>query len=155
MTDTDILHLLAKGDGVDATSLRIVGFDDVHLTPLGYDLRAGKTVQLSGEKTPHLLNESDSVFIAPGQTALIETLEEISMPREGALAKSLSGMIFSKVSAVSRGLSHISTTVDPDWHGRLLIAVHNHANYPIKIAYGDAICTLSFIENKTKATRFS
>ena len=80
---------------------------------------------------------------------LIRTLENVRMPRN----RILSGLIESKVSCVSKGLSHISTTVDPDWKGRLLIAIHNHSICPLKLEYGMAFCTLCFLSNKSPSLK--
>ena len=67
--------------------------------------------------------------------------------------KTITGLIESKVSQVSKGLSHISTTVDPDWRGHLLIAVHNHAIEEVELKYGDTLCTIVFLQNASPATR--
>lgn len=113
------------------------------LTPLGYDLRIGRTALVGGEYRN--LTDAESFVIPAGTTALITTMEEVVMPP----SRWLTGLIFSKVSQVSRGLSHISTTVDPDWSGPLLIAVHNVSASDIEMRVGDGFCTLLFLVNRT------
>ena len=94
------------------------------------------------------LKLGDKMSIRPGRTALIETLESITMPTD----RSLSGLVESKVSKVSRGLSHISTTVDADWKGNLLIAVHNHSSRRQVLECGEPFCTLVLLRNESPAT---
>ena len=95
------------------------------------------------------LKEGETITLRPGTTALISTLEWIRMPSD----KTVTALIESKVSQVSRGLSHISTTVDADWRGELLIAVHNHAIQNVTLQYGNAFCTMVFFRNSSPATR--
>ena len=115
------------------------------LTPVGYDLRVGEKVVFSNKIFHKKLSKGKNMSISPGATALITTLESVTMPRDG----SLSALIESKVSHVSRGLSHISTTVDADWKGNLLIAIHNHSKKRQKLEFGERFCTIVFIENSS------
>jgi deoxycytidine triphosphate deaminase len=150
LTDTDLNKILNTELG-EATedSLTIYPYSKDSLTPVGYDLRVGKTIANSDRLGRKTLSEGDCFTISPGSTALITTLENISMPKK----RSISGLIESKVSKVSRGLSHISTTVDPDWNGNLLIAIHNHSSEKIKLTYGEAFCTIIFIANQSPSTK--
>jgi deoxycytidine triphosphate deaminase len=116
----------------------------------GYDLRVG-TRYASALKGRFQVNENAPVTIEPGDTVLITTLEEIKMP----INKKLSAFILSKVSQVSKGLSHISTTVDPDWEGKLLIAVTNHSRKKVELKLGESFCTMVFLQNQSAATKES
>ena len=69
--------------------------------------------------------------------------------------RSISGLIMSKVSKVSQGLSHISTTIDSDWAGPLLIAITNHSRNTIKLPVSEPFCTVVFLENKSPASKSS
>ena len=148
LTDTD-LDLLLKSSS-DERKLVLSPFEKECLTPVGYDLRVGETYITSdmGDVRKDL-HEGEAITLRPGTTALITTLEDVRMPKD----RSITGLIESKVSQVSKGLSHVSTTVDPDWQGNLLIAIHNHAVEEIKLTYGDAFCTIVFLKNMTAATR--
>lgn len=150
LTDTDIEKLLAKEvKGASDSALVIQPYSDDSLTPVGYDLRVGVTVATSNEVGRKKLVEGESFSIAPGATALISTLENLRMP----LDRSISGLIESKVTKVSKGLSHISTTVDPDWEGNLLIAVHNHSSEKFTLHYGEPFCTVIFLKNCSPSTK--
>jgi deoxycytidine triphosphate deaminase len=149
LTDTDIRKIL-KIEQVESSedSLTILPYLESSLTPVGYDLRIGKIISTSNKPGRKTIGEGDSFIISPGSTALITTLESIEMPK----TRLISGLIESKVTKVAQGLSHISTTVDPDWKGNLLVAIHNHSNKKIELAYGEAFCTIIFIKNLSPST---
>jgi len=86
--------------------------------------------------------------IQSGETVLISTEEYIGLPKN----KTVAGIIESKVSIVSKGLSHVSTTLDPDWEGHLLIAVTNHQPHAIELRRGDPFCTVMFLLCQSPAT---
>jgi deoxycytidine triphosphate deaminase len=151
LTDTDLEPLLSDNrQEPDNDKLVLSPYDEKGLTPVGYDLRVGKTYTASDMgQVRKDLKEGEKITLQPGTTALISTLEYVRMPKN----KTITGLIESKVSQVSKGLSHISTTVDPDWRGHLLIAIHNHAIEAIELSYGDTFCTIVFIRNVSPATR--
>jgi hypothetical protein len=67
--------------------------------------------------------------------------------------KSLSGLIASKVSVAAVGLSQVSTTIDADWRGKLLIVMNNFSNASIELKYGQPFCTAVFFKNNTPSTK--
>jgi deoxycytidine triphosphate deaminase len=120
------------------------------LKPGSYDLRIGNSYA-SALRGQFQVNDIYPVIIEPGETVLITTLEEIKMP----INKKVSALILSKVSMVSKGLSHISTTIDPDYEGKLLIAITNHSKKSINLKLGETFCSLVFFENKSAADKES
>ena len=152
LTDTDLLRLIySQRPSSEVTDDKIViyPFDEDFLTPVGYDLRVGSPYATSNQTKRKKISEGESLVIGPGSTALITTLEYIGMPKN----RMVSALIESKVTKVSKGLSHISTTVDPDWKGNLLIAVHNHSKNGIEMKYGESFCTVVFFQNVSRATK--
>lgn len=142
LTDTDIREYLEGNEH----PLKIEPYSEDSLTPVGYDLRAGGKYATSDEGVLiDPFREGMKLSLYPGQTALVSTLEKISMPKDG----SISALIVSKVSKVSKGLSHISTTIDPDWSGSLIIAITNHSSNKIEIEHGEPLCTAVFFINKS------
>ncbi len=149
LTDTDISERLSRDEAWDDKStLNIYPYSEKCLTPVGYDLRAGGRFATSDEGRLIVLKEGMKITIFPKQTALISTLEKISMPQD----RSISGLIVSKVSKVSRGLSHVATTIDADWSGNLLIALTNHSYRKIEIGFEEAFCTVLFLTNHHPST---
>ncbi len=121
-------------------------------TPMGYDLRVGNYYKTLIGK-PNLVylknEEKQKVIIKPGDVALIATLEQIKMPQNGKI----SGLILSKVSQVSKGISNVSTKVDPGWsEGELLIPIQNFSKDTIELDYEEKICTIIFITNQSGAS---
>lgn len=162
LSDTDILALLSpssqaefkettqQGGWVDSQSkLLIFPFRDELLTPVGYDLTIGDAYLSLLKKTKYKLGPNEQLVIQPGETVLVITQEYIGLPKN----KTIGGIIQSKVSIVSLGLSHVSTTLDNDWEGHLLIAITNHQPYPVTLRKGQPFCTAMFFLSKNPATR--
>ena len=163
LTDTDIRQRLSTSStsGFDETAgvgqwansdetILVYPFEEAQLTPVGYDLRVGAQHLSLKRKKEFELGVGQEFSIEPGETLLVSTEEYIGLPKHN---QTLVGIIESKVSLVSLGLSHVSTTVDPDWEGHLLVALTNHQSFPIKLIRRQPFCTLMFIEVKTKATK--
>lgn len=149
LTDTDLGKIICDGTTEPgADSLVITPFFSESLTPVGYDLCVGSPYATSNKAGIRELEKGESLVIAPGSTALITTLENIQMPQ----SRIISGLIESKVTKVSEGLSHISTTVDADWKGNLLIAMHNHSTEEVSLEYGETFCTMVLFKNLSPAT---
>lgn len=133
-SDIDIRKALNK-------DIVIEPFSPECLTPIGYDFRIGDYV-FSLEKG--LLDLVDGYYeLPPKSTIQILTKEALWVsPRVG-------GTFHSKVSLVSKGLSHISTTLDPQWYGPLLITLRNNTGKPIRMEPGDTFVTLVFARVRT------
>ncbi|BBO89919.1 dCTP deaminase domain-containing protein [Desulfosarcina ovata] len=144
LTDVDIRDYFEKEN-----PLMIKPFSEECLTPVGYDLRAGGKYVTTDDGRQIELHECMKVTIFPKQTALISTLEKVSMPKD----RSISALIVSKVSKVSKGLSHVATTIDADWSGNLIIALTNHSSEKIEICHGESFCTVVFFKNLTPSIK--
>ena len=139
LTDTDIVKLLGKEIVIDP-------FDDNGLTSIGYDLSVGEFVySLSrGLLTP---NDAGQYTIKPGESILVLTKEFLWVSGQ------LGGTFHSKVSMVSQGYSHISTTLDPHWSGPLLIATSNRSTRKLSLQAGQKFVTIVFYRTPSPATR--
>lgn len=150
LTDTDIRNVLCTDKAwSDKDKLHIYPFDEDCLTPVGYDIRVGESYASSMDAEVHSLDGNGELIVCPGDTIMVTTLENIGMPSN----RSLAAFITSKVSKVSKGLSHISTNIDPDWKGNLLIAIHNPSRNTVKIKYGEPFCTINFITTESPSTK--
>ncbi|MHC5934156.1 dCTP deaminase domain-containing protein [Nostoc sp.] len=152
LTDTNLNEILCYEEAQwnEKKPLLIQDGSDDCITPMGYDLRVGGFYKTFIAK-PNLdtLSEGETVAIKPGDIALIGTYEKLKMPKDG----SISAFILSRVSQVSRGLSNISTKVDPGWaEGELLIPVQNFSRDVIKLNYKEKFCTLVFFKNESPAS---
>lgn len=101
---------------------------------------------MSPRKEIDIEKERD-IEIEPNDTVVIETLESVS------LSKEVGATIHAMVSkAVLYGLSHISTTIDPGWTGKLLISVSNNRDSSVVLRFRDSFCTVCFhkMESESK-----
>jgi deoxycytidine triphosphate deaminase len=138
LSDRDIRKLRGR-------DIVIEPFTDKSLSPVGYDFRVGDFV-LSVEEG--IISPSDGKYSLPASsTVQLLTRESIWVSHR------IAGTLHSRVSLVSKGLSHVSTTLDPGWFGPLLITVRNNLKEPIVIRTNEPIVTLVFYYLRTP-TRF-
>lgn len=131
LTDVDIKKALGKDIVIEPCI-------ESNLTPIGYDFTIGDFV-FSLEKG--LLEPKEGVYILPPKnTFQILTKESLWVSNR------IGGTFHSKVSLVSKGLSHISTTLDPGWYGPLLITIRNNTDNEIPIKTTDTFVTLIFFK---------
>ena len=109
-----------------------------NITSAGYDASVGDLAYIVQKNKRVDIKTAGKLSIPSRCTALIGTAESIKM------SKDLIGFVVSKVSLCSKGLSHISTSLDPGWEGPLLVPVHNWDDRPITISHGETFCTLMF-----------
>gem|GEM_PF-4813099 len=115
------------------------------LTPLGFDLRIGQAFLLSQvgdqqeivptKKEDRAANQQQFCFPA-NSTSLVVTRERVW------LSGGLMGAIHARGSLALRGLIINSTTVDPNWDGKMLMRIHNTSTQTEYLGQEDAFCTL-------------
>ncbi|MBR6509838.1 MAG: hypothetical protein IKT38_04445 [Clostridia bacterium] len=91
-------------------------------------------------KVDSVYSNSFYIYVKPKDTVLIISNELIALPNN------IMGYVTSRVSNVVNGFGHISTTVDPNWQGALLIALSNPSNHSLKVKVG--ITTKKDIHNQ-------
>jgi hypothetical protein len=99
-----------------------------------------------------LLTLVDGSFRIPsGATVQILTKEAMS------LSSKVVGTVHSRVLLVSRGLSHISTTIDAGWSGPLLITTTNFSGGYIAVSPGQTFATVMFhtLQSRSKGSRLA
>lgn len=117
--------------------MKIIDFDEACLKAASYDItpsaiamssKIGMLETVYREKS--YIKDKYYIYAHPKDTVLIVSNEYIEMPGN------IAGYVSSRVSKVVEGFGHISTTIDPDWSGAVLIAVSNPTAYPLKIYVG-------------------
>jgi len=135
----------------DERNDRILPLDDSScIQPIGYDVRVGDEAWLWS--TQKLINpEKEPLVIRPGEVVVIKTYEHLNIPRD------IAGIVKSRVTLVSLGLSHVSTTIDPTFKGYLAITVSNVGIKDICLKYKDRIATLVFfrLSGETQVPEFA
>lgn len=117
----------------------IYPFSKKNLRGASYNLTASKLAWNIETKRSIYDPQSNKLVIPKQSSVLIETNESIWVSTK------ISGTYHSKVALVSKGLSHIGTTLDPEYIGCSLIAIHNHSNQDISLTPEvDTFATLVF-----------
>lgn len=130
LSDVDITKLLNK-------EIVVHPYNEENLTPLGYNLTPSDFV--FSVSTKELINDEDGYYsIKPNDTVLVLTEESVWV------SKRIAGTFHSKVGVVSSGFGHISTTLDPNWSGPLLISLNNPTNMTLKLPKNKTFITLIF-----------
>lgn len=128
---------------------------NIYIYPFSKGKLRGASYNLTASKLAWSLQTKKSIYdaqtkklIIPKQsTVLIETNEAIWVSLK------IAGTYHSKVALVSKGLSHIGTTLDPEYVGSSLIAVHNNSDQDVSlIPEVDTFVTLVFQYVRTKAS---
>lgn len=100
---------------------------DLHVSKFAWSLDTKKRI-----------GDDEYIIIAAHDTALIYTEEAIYV------SNCIGGSYHSKVTLVSQGAGHIGTTLDAQYIGCSIIAVHNHSNRELKLKIGSEFVTLQF-----------
>lgn len=129
LTDVDIRRALGKDIVIDP-------FADESLSPIGYDFRIGDFVF----SLEHGLLYPEGEFYHLPQKSTVQILTKESL----WVSERIAGTFHSRVSLVSKGLSHISTTLDPNWYGPLLITVRNNTDEEFRLNIKQSFATLIF-----------
>jgi deoxycytidine triphosphate deaminase len=120
LSDQDIKRELGK-------NILIYPFKEDNLKGASYNLTASRYAWSLSTKKIIYHSQEDKIIIEPGDSALIETHETIWG------SKKITGTYHSRVTQVSHGSGHIGTTLDPNYIGPSLIAVHNHSNDTLEL----------------------
>jgi len=139
LSDRDISKYLNK-------EIVIFPFNEDDLTPVGYNLNPSDFV--FSLKSKDLVPEVNGAYsIQPHDTVLILTQEAVWV------SKKIAGTFHSKVGVVSAGFGHISTTLDPDWKGPLLISLNNPTDSSLELPSDKSFVTLVFYKVRTPALK--
>lgn len=124
MNDIQIERAIQEGE------LVICPYTKNNLTPVGYNLSFSRFIISKRRKAFVKILHKDKEWyfiLKPFDAAIILTRESIWV------SKFIGGTFHSKVSMVSKGLGHVSTTLDPGWYGQLLVPINNPTKEKIKI----------------------
>ena len=125
LSNIDIEQAIESGD------IFITPYNRLQLQPSGYNLTPTRFFYSTKKKRllpVHETEEETYVIIDKNDTVLVRTRETI------VVSPRLSGAFYSKVKVVSQGFGHVSTTLDPEWEGQLLISLNNPTNKKIKFS---------------------
>lgn len=145
LSNKDIIREIIK-----CKNLAIYPLNTDHINGSSINLTASDLAWYSVEnnKSPgKYAVEQGKINISKGETVNILTQEAIWVSRK------ISGTYHSRVSFSVKGLSNISTTLDPKWCGLSLISITNNSKYDQSINVGDGIVTLTLDYLNRKASK--
>lgn len=128
---------------------------NIAIYPLNLDNINGSSVNFTASNNAWKVSdgstavEGNQIIIPSGETVSILTQEALWVSRK------ISGTYHSRVSLSAKGLSNISTTLDPKWTGLSLISLTNSSKDEQKIDVGAGIVTLTFSYLHKKSTKGS
>lgn len=118
--------------------------ENIYIYPVHIESIKSNSIDLHVSKyawsitTKKSISNGDYVEIDPNDTALIYSEESIYVSNR------IGGSYHSKVSLVSQGLGHIGTSLDSQYIGCSLIAIHNHSKNSQKLKIGSEFVTIQF-----------
>jgi dCTP deaminase len=104
-----------------------------------YDLRVGAMYRDHRNNTDQALGDGDYIRLLPGNAVIIQTEEEIRMP------KRLFGQILPRVSMLQKGIANTPSKIDPGYPGRLLITAFNHGKRTERLYRKEPFCSLHLL----------
>jgi deoxycytidine triphosphate deaminase len=110
------------------------------LQPASYDIHLGD------EYISHLtgkigkLDSTKKLVIKPGETVTITSLEFIGLPQD------ITALITSRTDLVLKGLSQMSTHIDPGFYGKIFQTFTNLSNRNVELEYKAPIAHLTFFK---------
>lgn len=130
--------------------------ENIAILPFCKDMIKGNNINLRTSdlawsirtKTTAIAEDGSGKYIKllPHDTTLIETFESI------AVTDVIAGTCHSRVPVTSMGTGHIGTVLNPNWIGRLLIAIHNHTDEDKRLEIGKPFVAVVFQYLNTKST---
>jgi deoxycytidine triphosphate deaminase len=127
LSDEDIRRILDK-------EIVICNYSEDNLTDIGYNLTPTEFIFSVNKGLLVPIEDREYkkyCWVEPNDSVLILTREAIWVSEE------ISGTFHSKVKLVSQGFGHISTTLDPNWEGPLLISLNNPTKKRLKFVLGE------------------
>ncbi|MFE1242973.1 hypothetical protein ACFW35_02485 [Fictibacillus sp. NPDC058756] len=140
LSDRDIMREIMNGE-------------NLMIHPLKVDNIKGSSINLTASKYSWRISDGSSATV--GNKIVIPAHETVCIYTEESIwvSRRIGGTYHSKVSQVSKGLGHIATTLDPQWLGLSLIAVHNHTSDDIELGVGTTFVSIMLNYLETPATK--
>ena len=120
LSNVDIVKELGK-------NILIFPFNELNLKGASYNLTPSKYAWNLTTKQRVYDQSREIITLESRSTTVIETVESIWV------SKKIAGTYHSKVILVSKGIGHIGTTLDPEYIGCSLIAIHNVSDEIIEL----------------------
>ena len=136
---SDEIHYYATDPSIPTAQKLIEPFDTHHLEAARYNLRLGPEYRMDSQA--YTLSDRDPwLILSPHQMALVETFEEIRLPRFLIARWNL------KVPRVYEGLLWVGALqVDPGWQGHLSCPIYNMSDREVRLKYKAELFAMDFV----------
>jgi|SRR5690242_17432884 len=133
LSHNDIATAVANKD------ISIIPFEEKQLQPATYDLRVGKWGATTSKKAKVDIEKTGYILLEPGDFAVVEVLEEIT------LSNSHAGRFGLRSKYARKGLiATTGTQIDPGYNGILVIGITNLTPRAISLPYKDDFVSIEF-----------
>lgn len=128
----------------DDIKRELIKAKNISVHPLIVENIKGGSINLTASNMAWKVSDKKSAVV--NNQIIIPARDTVCIYTNEALwvSKRIGGTYHSRVSLVSRGLGHISTTLDPGWAGVSLVALNNPTDNQIIINVGDAFVSIMF-----------
>ena len=140
LSDRDLIKELVKTKNLAIHPLKL---ENINGSSINFTASANAWTVSDG-KTAVFNNK---ISLPPGETVSILTEEAL------CVSNKISGTYHSRVSLSAKGLSNISTTLDPNWTGLSIISLTNNSKDEQTIDVGKGIVTVTFDYLHRKSTK--
>lgn len=128
---------------------------NISIYPLMVENIKGSSINLTASAHAWDIVSKESVISENLKKIIIKGNSTVSIFTREALwvSRRIGGTYHPRVSLVAKGLSNISTTLDPQWYGLSLITVNNTTADEIEIRVGEAFVSVMLYYLKNPATK--
>ncbi|MFE4350187.1 dCTP deaminase domain-containing protein [Peribacillus butanolivorans] len=128
---------------------------NISIHPLMVENIKGSSINLTASAHAWEITERKSVISDDKKKITIEGNTTVAIFTQEAVwvSRRIGGTYHPRVSLVAKGLSNISTTLDPQWYGLSLVTVSNTTDKDIVIRVGDAFVSVMLHYLNSPATK--
>lgn len=144
VSPNDIIEKMGEIEMLSIVDIKKELGDNIYIYPLHIESIKSNSVDLRVSRFAWSLNtksrigNDEYIIIPPHDTGLVYSEESIFVSNR------IGGSYNSKVTLVSKGAGHIGTTLDAQYIGCSLVAIHNHSSVELKLKIGSEFVTLHF-----------
>ncbi|MBM7691134.1 deoxycytidine triphosphate deaminase [Peribacillus deserti] len=133
----------------------IIKTKNISIHPLIVENIKGSSINLTASPHAWDIKTKESVVNDKKKKITIKANSTVSIFTQEALwvSRRIGGTYHPRVSMVAKGLSNISTTLDPQWYGLSLVTVSNTTDQDIVIRVGEAFVSVMLYYLNTPATK--
>lgn len=133
----------------------IIKSKNISIYPLKIENIKGSSINLTASAHAWDVKDKQTVVDESKKKITIKANSTVSIFTEEAIwvSRRIGGTYHPRVSLVAKGLSNISTTLDPQWYGLSLITLNNNTDEEIVIRVGESFVSIMLYYLNSPATK--